>query len=114
MWNRSTKDNITNVPRLDIADINGNTSTFSDLFVEDGSYLRLKNIQIGYNFSKNICNKIKLSEARIFLSSDNLFTLTKYSGWDPEPVTFGTLNGGVDYGTYPMSRVFSIGAKISF
>lgn len=42
MWNRSTKDNITNIPRLDVADINGNTSTFSDLFVEDGSYLRMK------------------------------------------------------------------------
>lgn len=114
MWNRSTKDNITNVPRLDVADINGNTSTFSDLFVEDGSYLRMKNIQIGYNLSKEICQKMKMSDIRFYVSADNLFTITGYTGWDPEPVSFGTLNGGVDYGTYPLSRVISFGANIKF
>ena len=114
MWDRSTGSNITNVPRLDIADINGNTSTFSDLFVEDGSYLRLKNIQIGYNLPKHVMEKLKMSGVRVYVSADNLFTLTKYSGWDPEPVSFGTLNGGVDYGTYPLSRVFSVGANIKF
>lgn len=114
MWNRSTKDNITNIPRLDVADINGNTSTFSDLFVEDGSYLRMKNIQIGYNLPKSICEKIKMSDIRFYVSADNLFTITGYTGWDPEPVSFGTLNGGVDYGTYPLSRVISLGANIKF
>ena len=114
MWNRSTKDHITNIPRLDVADTNGNTSTFSDLFVEDGSYLRMKNIQIGYNFPKRLCEKIKMSTIRFYVSADNLFTITGYTGWDPEPVSFGTLNGGVDYGTYPLSRVISFGANIKF
>lgn len=114
MWNRSTEDHITDVPRLDIADVNGNTSTFSDLFVEDGSYLRLKNLQIGYNFPAKICEKIRFSEIRLYFNADNLFTVTKYSGWDPEPVSYGTLDGGVDYGTYPLSRVFSFGVKFSF
>lgn len=114
MWNRSTKDHITDIPRLDVADINGNTSTFSDLFVEDGSYLRMKNIQIGYNLPKALCGKIKMSDIRFYISADNLFTLTGYTGWDPEPVSFGTLNGGADYGTYPLSRVISFGANIKF
>ncbi|MCG2462505.1 TonB-dependent receptor [Flavobacteriaceae bacterium F89] len=114
MWNRSHGDVITDIPRLDIADVNGNTSTFSDRFVEDGSYLRLKNIQIGYSFPESLYSKVKLSEFRVYFSADNLLTFTKYSGWDPEPVSFGTLNGGVDYGTYPLPRVLSLGLNLKF
>ncbi len=114
MWNRSHGNIITNIPRLTVADPNGNSSTFSDRYVKDGSYLRFKNLQIGFNFPESVCNKMKLSGFRIYFSADNLFTLTKYPGWDPEPVSYGTLNGGVDYGTYPLSRVFSLGINLKF
>jgi len=114
MWNRSREGVITDHPRLDIADINGNTSTFSDRFVEDGSYLRLKNIQIGYSLPESICRKVKLSDFRIYFSADNLFTISKYSGWDPETASFGTLDGGVDYGTYPLSKVLTVGLNLKF
>lgn len=114
MWNRSHGDVITDMPRLDIADINGNTSTFSDRFVEDGSYLRLKNLQLGYTLPASVGEKIKISSLRFYISADNLLTFTNYSGWDPEPVSFGTLNGGVDYGTYPLPRVISLGVNLNF
>jgi len=99
---------------LDIADINGNTSTFSDRFVEDGSFVRLKNIQVGYTLPASVGNKLMISSLRFYVSADNLLTLTKYSGWDPEPVSFGTLNGGVDYGTYPLARTISLGLSLNF
>ncbi len=114
MWNRSHGDVITDIPRLDIADINGNTSTFSDRFVEDGSFVRLKNIQLGYTLPASVGKKLMISSLRFYISADNLLTLSKYSGWDPEPVSFGTLNGGVDYGTYPLARTFSLGLNLNF
>ncbi|MCD6090235.1 MAG: TonB-dependent receptor [Bacteroidales bacterium] len=114
MWNRSTPGNITDIPRLDIADVNGNTSTFSDRFIEDGSYLRLKTIQLGYTFPLYLTKKVNINKLRIYFSGENLFTITKYSGWDPEPVSYGTLSGGVDYGTYPLSKIFSCGVNLIF
>ena len=114
MWNRSSPGNITDTPRLDVADLNGNTSTFSDRFIEDGSYLRLKVLQLGFTFPKQLIEKININKLRIYVSGENLFTITNYSGWDPEPVSYGTLNGGVDYGTYPLSRVISLGGKLTF
>jgi len=111
MWNRSHGNVITNVPRVTVADPNGNSSTFSDRFVKDGSYLRLKNLQIGYTFPKRLIKQFSL---KIYATADNLFTLTKYPGWDPEPVSYGTIDGGVDYGTYPLSKVFSLGVNLKF
>ena len=93
-----------------------NTSTIeknlraSDFYIEDGSYLRLKNLQIGYTFE----NPTEwMSNVRVYFSGQNIFTITKYSGLDPE-VGGGSLNMGLDYGTYPQSRVFSLGANLSF
>ncbi len=82
----------------------------SDYYIEDGSYLRLKNMQVGYTFTQPTK---WLSNVRLYFSGQNLFTLTKYSGLDPE-VGGGSLNTGLDYGTYPQSRVFSFGANLSF
>ena len=80
----------------------------SDRFIEDGSYLRLKNLQIGYSLPEKWISKIKMSRCRIYLSANNLFTLTKYTGYDPE------VGGGVDYGNYPQSRTFMLGLNITF
>jgi len=102
------------LPRFTWNDSNGNWSKISDLYVEDGSYLRVKNVQLGYNLSQGILDKISLSKARIYLSADNLFTLTGYSGFDPEIGSASPLSVGVDRGVYPQARSYRIGVSITF
>ncbi len=80
----------------------------SDFFIEDGSYLRLKNLQVGYTFSGN---QQWFSDIRVYLSAQNLLTLTSYSGLDPE-IGGGTLSQGLDYGTYPQTRAVSLGINV--
>ena len=80
----------------------------STRFIEDGSYLRLKNIQIGYTLPKNITQKFFCERLRFYVTASNLFTITKYSGYDPE------VGSGVDYGNYPQSRTFTFGLNASF
>lgn len=83
-------------------------SANSSRFVEDGSYFRLKNAQIGYTLPKKVTEKFKCSRLRFYATASNLFTLTKYSGYDPE------VGGGVDYGNYPQSRTFTFGLNANF
>lgn len=80
----------------------------STRFLEDGSYLRLKNMQIGYTLPKNITQKFHCSRLRFYVTASNLFTITKYSGFDPE------VGSGVDYGNYPQSRTFTFGLNANF
>lgn len=80
----------------------------SDRFLEDASYLRLKNLQLGYTIPQKALQKVKLQNFRVYLSASNLFTITKYSGYDPE------VGSGVDYGNYPQSRTFMLGINLSF
>lgn len=107
----------TTTPRLALQ---GGTNTLanSTRFLESGSYLRLKNLQIGFTVPKSLVERTKgLSSLRIYLTSQNLFTITKYSGYDPE--TVGGLDGslltrGVDEGGYPNPRSFTVGAQLGF
>lgn len=87
-----------------------------DRYMQDGSYLRLKNITFGYNFSPAIAHKILAKQLRIYASAQNLLTLTHYSGYDPEVNTFGQNNllQGIDFGAYPSSKIFMLGASITF
>lgn len=80
----------------------------SSRFVEDGSYFRLKNIQIGYTLPKKVTEKFLCSRLRFYVTASNLFTITKYSGYDPE------VGSGVDYGNYPQSRTFTFGLNANF
>jgi len=80
----------------------------STRFLEDGSYLRLKNVQIGYTLPKKITEKAFISRLRFYVTASNLFIITKYSGYDPE------VGGGVDYGNYPQSRTFTFGLNANF
>jgi TonB-dependent starch-binding outer membrane protein SusC len=82
--------------------------------VEDGSYIRLKNVQLGYNFDSRLLNKIKLSSAKIYVSGQNLWTKTDYTGYDPEVSRYGqdNLSQGIDYGSYPSSKMFIVGLNI--
>lgn len=82
----------------------------SSFYVEDGSYIRLKVLQLGYSLPKKWMRKAHIKGFRVYLQGENLFTLTNYTGYDPE---VGTRNG-FDGGTYPQARVFTIGANITF
>lgn len=98
----------TDVPRAVSGDPSQNTRT-SDRFLDNGSYLRLKNLTIGYTLPSNKLSKITnnvLTKARIYVTSQNLLTITKYSGYDPE------INGGIDTGTYPQARTMTIGLNL--
>jgi TonB-linked SusC/RagA family outer membrane protein len=95
---------------------NENNRRLSDRFIEDGSYLRIQNVTLGYNFPKQLIKKAKLSAARLFISGQNLYTFTKYSGYDPELGSFNNnaLYTNVDNGNYPNPRTFTIGANLTF
>lgn len=100
----------TTIPRakLDPAPI------FSDRFVEDGSFLRLKHISLGYTIPKNITAKLNISSVNIFLSGQNLLTWTKYTGFDPEVTSGSNISPGTDSGIYPIARTFNAGLRVSF
>lgn len=101
-------------PRITNSDSNNNMRS-SSFYVEDGSYLRLQNLQIGYTLPKNICDKSKLfSSCRIYVSGQNVFTLTDYSGLDPELGINSPLDMGVDSTRYPSSRIFTFGVNLQF
>ncbi|ARV14432.1 SusC/RagA family TonB-linked outer membrane protein [Polaribacter sp. SA4-12] len=90
-----------------------NNKLFSDFFVEDASFLRLQNIQVGYNFSSDLLEKVGLTKLRLYTSINNLFILTKYTGFDPT-VNGGAIGAGIDYGTYPSARQFLLGLNVTF
>jgi TonB-linked SusC/RagA family outer membrane protein len=88
---------------------------YSSRTVEDGSYLRLKTVQLGYNVPKSLLQRLKISSARLFVSGQNLFTWTHYTGEDPEVSTYNSvLTGGFDYSAYPRARTFAFGANVNF
>ncbi len=92
-----------------------NSRQVTDRFVEDGSYLRLKTISMGYSLPPKVLNKIGISKFRVYVSGHNLWTLTNYSGFDPEVSTHGSgLTAGVDYGSYPRARTFVTGLSVTF
>ena len=102
------------LPRFTWNDSNGNWSKISDLYVEDGSYLRVKNVQLGYNLPFDILEKVSMRQARIYLSAENLFTFTGYSGFDPEIGSASPFSVGVDRGVYPQARSYRLGVTFTF
>jgi TonB-linked SusC/RagA family outer membrane protein len=106
-------DNAT-YPRMTNQDTNNNYRV-SSFYVEDGSYLRLQNIQLGYNIPQSLCKKWNVfSSCRIYASAQNLFTITGYSGLDPEIGVDNALNTGVDETRYPTCRTFTLGINLQF
>lgn len=115
-WTPQNTD--TNVPRAISGDPNQNSRT-SDRFLEDGSYLRLKNLSIGYSIPDarvSSLTKDVLKRVRIYISSQNLLTFTKYTGYDPEVGSRGggLLTNGVDYGLFPQARTLMVGLNLGF
>lgn len=120
---------LTDQPRIGIQegatftlDPNQNYTSVNSYFVEKGDYLKLKNLQIGYTFSSDILSKAKIKNARIFAMANNIFTITKYSGLDPELGSafsqagyYGPTTRGIDaVSQYPQTRIYSIGLDINF
>lgn len=109
------------LPRVTVKDNNGNRTRFSDYYVESGSYLRMKTLTLGYTFNKEITNKLKLQKLRIYATAQNLFTITPYSGFDPDlGNAYDNDRGnvateiGVDRGQFPQPRTFIFGVNINF
>ena len=98
-------------PRFVLGD-NANWQS-SDLYVHDGSYLRLKNIQLGYTLPQQLTKKVFVSSLRIYVAAENLLTFTRYHGFDPE-ISSGGTSLGIDRGVYPQARSFTVGANLSF
>ncbi|MDW7690610.1 TonB-dependent receptor [Flammeovirgaceae bacterium SG7u.111] len=98
------------IPRLSLNDNNNNFGTESDWYLEDASYLRLKNLTIGYNLPATVLEKAKISKFRLYFTGTNLLTFTDYSGMDPELI----VNHGIDMGRYPQSRSFIVGLNLGF
>ena len=95
----------------------GNNSRTSTWHLENGSYLRMQNITLGYTLPKKAVKKIGLESLRLYFSGQNLFTITGYSGYNPEVSNYnsnGALTQGVDYGSYPLAKTYSFGLNVSF
>lgn len=97
-----------------ISSSNQNNLQVSDWLVENGSYLRIKNIQLGYTLPTSLLSKAKIERIRIWTGAYNLFTFTKYSGLDPEIGSGSPLSMGVDQGYYPVAKSFMFGVNLSF
>jgi TonB-linked SusC/RagA family outer membrane protein len=111
-WNGEGSSNT--IPRMSTRRDNLNHRT-SDLFIESGDFLRLKNVVLGYTLPKSLTENIGVSRARFFLTGQNVFTITNYSGMDPElGYVDGNLQLNVDYAQYPQARTWTIGANITF
>ena len=108
-WVGEGTSNVT--PRLTLQDDNKNYSRVSSLFIEDGSYFRIKTLQIGYTLPTTLVKKTGLNKIRFYAMANNLVTLTKYTGYDPE---IGGGSYGVDRGFYPQARTFFAGINVGF
>ena len=107
-WTGEGSTNDANMPRFTFVDANSNIRV-SDRYVEDGSFVKIKNIQVGYTLPKS---KV-FSKVRVYAQIRNAFTFTKYTGYDPE-ISGGVLDTGVDRGAYPQARTWSLGLDLKF
>ena len=89
-------------------------STFSSYFVEDASYLRIQNMQLGYSLDPKYSEKAGITKVRLYAGVNNLYTFTKYKGFDPGASNGSPIGGGIDYGFYPIPRTYLLGLNINF
>ena len=101
-------------PQVDrgiVSNARGNT----DRWIEDGSYLRIRNVELAYMFPQSLLSRLHLNESRLYISGQNLATFTKYKGLDPDVIgANANLEPGVDVGGYPTQRIISVGLNIGF
>ena len=113
--NVKVENSDTNIPRATTADPNDNDRV-SDRYIEDGSYLRIKNITLGYTFKKELISKWGLKNLRAYVNLQNIATFTHYTGYDPEigASTQSSNVYGLDNGRYPSPTVYSVGLNVTF
>ncbi|RFS16678.1 TonB-dependent receptor [Emticicia sp. C21] len=111
-WSPSNRD--TDIPRFEQNDGFSTGSQSSSFYVEDGSYLRFQNLSLAYNLPTTLANKMKLSRVRVNAAVNNLFTVTKYGGLDPQVAGAADTNFGVDLGNFPMTRQVTFGLSVGF
>ncbi|WP_296636652.1 TonB-dependent receptor [Polaribacter sp.] len=100
------------VPRVTTGATGNNL--FSDFFVEDGSFLRLQSVQLGYSVGEATLEKLQFNKLRFYVSASNLFTLSKYKGYDPTTSNGAPIGGGIDQGFYPSPKTFLFGMNVNF
>ena len=100
------------VPRMTTRSTSNNV--FSDFFVEDGSFLRIQTIQLGYSLPQSILGKIQLDQFRLFVTAENILTLTRYKGYDPSASSGAPIGSGIDNGFYPIPKTITAGVNIKF
>lgn len=100
------------VPRVTTGATSNNV--FSDYFVEDASYIRIQNIQLGYSIPTQFIEKVGLSKVRLYAAVNNLYTFTKYKGFDPGASNGAPIGGGIDYGFYPVPKTYMFGLNVNF
>lgn len=115
-WRSSNNPGNGSVYRASRAGTQSNSTRLSTFYLQDGSFLRMTNVTLGYNMPQGLSQKLKLSGVRIYASVENPFTITKYKGYNPEPDydQRGNLTPGVDYGLYPLVRGYNLGLKVTF
>jgi TonB-dependent starch-binding outer membrane protein SusC len=113
--NRWTADNpSTTHPRVTINDPNGNYSRPSDFFIEDGTYVRLRNVSLGYSLNPRFSGAVGARRLRLYAAAQNLITFTGYSGHDPEIGSSWALDVGIDRNIYPQARSYTLGINLDF
>lgn len=112
VWDRWTDPGTsTTQPRPSAGGYNWQPST---RFVQDGSYLRLRNVTLGYAVPNTVAERFRMQSARIYLSGVNAFTLTRFTGYSPEFASPGVLDNGLDFGGYPVTSIYSLGLNLTF
>jgi TonB-linked SusC/RagA family outer membrane protein len=112
--NRWTGEGTSNFyPRVTFVDNNLNGKTVSDFYIQDGSFVRLRNITLGYTLPQSITDALTISKLRLYVSAENLYTFTRYKGYDPE-IGGGVFDNGIDRGIYPQARTIMTGISVTF
>lgn len=104
----------TNIPIMKTQNTNGGNSLPSEFYIEDGSYFRLKNLQLGYNLPQAWAQKLLLEKFRVYAGVQNLFTLTRYTGFDPEVSSNALFSRGIDVSSFPNGRTWTFGFNLVF
>ena len=111
-WTPENRDAQFPAPRIGGGPLVGINKEFSSFWLEDAAYFRLKHIELGYNLPQSLMSRIKINNARIFISGENLLTFTKYLGYDPEAAT-GYDTRQIE-SRYPLARLVNLGINVNF
>ncbi len=110
----STDNPSSTIPAYRTTKTHYNTRAYADKWVEDGSFLRLKNVTVGYSLPKKLISRLNITKLRVYVAADNLLTFTKYDGYDPEVGSDGLSTRGLDDGNYPISSQVRAGVQLEF